>query len=777
MNNNNENDKNEDAHLKIGKPSSYAGGIPAILHSLKHSVKEMGVQRGVQALLKVNQGKGFDCPGCAWPDPDDRRSMVEFCENGAKAVAEEATRKKIGKEFFEKHSLTELRSKTDYWLGQQGRLTLPMWKRSDKDHYEEISWDQAFQLLGTKLRALSSPHEAVFYTSGRTSNEAAFLYQLFVRLYGTNNLPDCSNMCHESSGVALNQVIGSGKGTVTLEDFQKAELILVIGQNPGTNHPRMLSALQQAKRRGKDLCKIVSINPLAEAGLLRFKHPQEIFQLLGPGTPITDLHLQVKINGDVALLKGIMKHVLEEESRHPGEILDHAFIQEFTSGFDDFVRALHLVSWHEITEESGIAEEDIRAAATLYIQSKATICCWAMGVTQHKNAVGNIQEIINLLLLKGNIGKPGAGACPVRGHSNVQGDRTMGICERPSPAFLQSLGKEFAFSPPTDHGYDVVETLRAMEENKVKVFISMGGNFISATPDTGNTCQVIKNCQLTVQISTKLNRSHVETGEQALILPCLGRTEVDEQSQGPQFVTVENSMGIVHTSRGFLPPISHLLKSEPAIVAGMALATLQEKIDWNRLIANYDFIRDHIANCIPGFADFNRRVHISQAPHGFALSHAVRDERKFLTSTCKANFTINTIPKINLQSQQFIMMTIRSHDQYNTTIYGPDDRYRGISQGRRVILMNSADIDQAALQDGMMVDLSSHFQGQERKAYGFRVVAYNIPKRCVATYFPETNVLIPRDHQADLSHTPASKSVVITVSRSQENVSKVCRIL
>ena len=751
----------ETAGIEIKEASGVAGGLPAIVQTVRHAWREMGARRSLKTLLAINQKDGFDCPGCAWPEPDGERSHAEFCENGAKAVAEEATTKRVTPEFFRQWSVEELSKQSDFWLGKRGRLTHPMLLRAQAPHYEPISWDEAFTLIATELNALASPDDAIFYTSGRTSNEAAFLYQLFVRQFGTNNLPDCSNMCHESSGSALTETIGIGKGTVTLDDFDLADLVFVIGQNPGTNHPRMLTALQKAKRRG---CKIVHVNPLPEVGTTRFKHPQDIFGMLGKGTELADLFLQVRINGDVALLKGIMKELLEEEERTPGQVLDQEFIKEQTAGFESFSDALRRVRWDEIVEQSGINREQIREAASMMIRSCRTICCWAMGLTQHKNAVANIQEIVNLLLLRGQIGKPGAGVCPVRGHSNVQGDRTMGIWERPTEAFLASLSKEFNFEPPREHGLDTVEAIKAMHEEPGKIFFALGGNFLSATPDTEFTAQALKRCRLTVHVSTKLNRAHLITGEQALILPCLGRTELDAQATGAQFVSVENSMGVVQSSRGTLEPASAHLLSEPAIVARLAAATLGERsrVDWLALAGNYDLIRAGIERVIPGFDDYNRRV---REPGGFYLPNLAR-ERRFMTATGKANFTVHALPRHNLRPGQFLMMTMRSHDQFNTTIYGLDDRYRGIYQGRRVVFLNPQDIAEANLTEGQLVDLPSHFEDEERTAPRFVVIPYSIPTGCAATYFPEANVLVPLRSVAEKSNTPASKSVVISLRPS-----------
>jgi molybdopterin-dependent oxidoreductase alpha subunit len=753
--------------IELEEVGEVAGGLPAIIQTAKHAWREMGAVRSLKTLAQLNQKDGFDCPGCAWPDPADR-AATEFCENGAKHVADEATLRRVTPEFFEKWSVSELSRKSDYWLGQQGRITHPMLLSRESEHYEPIGWAAAFELIARELNALATANEALFYTSGRTSNEAAFLYQLFVRQFGTNNLPDCSNMCHESSGAALTETIGIGKGTVTLDDFELAQLIIVIGQNPGTNHPRMLTALQAAKRHG---CKIIHINPLPETGLNRFKHPQEIFGMLGSGTELTDLFLQVRINGDVALLKGIMKEVLMEESRLAGRVLDHGFIREKTAGFDEFASSMEEVSWDEIEEQSGVSREEMREAARLFISSERTICCWAMGLTQHKNAVANIQEIVNLLLMRGQIGRPGAGVCPVRGHSNVQGDRTMGIWERPTEAFLDSLARQFRFTPPREHGYDTVEAIKAMYEGRARIFFALGGNFLSATPDTEYTACALRRCGLTVQVSTKLNRAHLITGEQALILPCLGRTEADVQVSGPQFVTMENSMGIVHSSRGSLPPASEHLLSEPAIVARLARATLGERsaVEWEKLIDDYDLIRDAIASVIPGFDDYNRRV---REPGGFYLPNLAR-EGTFKTSTNRANFTVHALPRHNLEPGQFMMMTIRSHDQFNTTIYGLDDRYRGIHNERRVVLLNPADIIEAGLEERQVVDLVSHFEGQERMAHRFIVVPYPIPRRCAATYFPEANVLVPIGSVAEKSNTPASKSVVISIRASIDEKSKL----
>ncbi|WP_437689449.1 FdhF/YdeP family oxidoreductase [Sorangium sp. So ce176] len=746
---------------RIGERSAAAGGLAAIGATLQHAVGEMGVSRAVRTLLRVNQGEGFDCPGCAWPEPEEKRSVAEFCENGAKAVAEEATLRRVTPELFRKHSVEELSKQSDHWLGKQGRLVHPMLLEEGATHYRPASWDEALDIVASSLRALGSPDEAVFYTSGRTSNEAAFLYQLFVRELGTNNLPDCSNMCHESSGVGLREAIGVAKGTVSLQDFEIADAIFVVGQNPGTNHPRMLSALREARQRG---CEIVTVNPLPEVGSERFQHPQHPLDLVGPGAPISTLFLQVRINGDVALFTGLIKEMLEEEERRPGAVLDRAFIARHTDGFEAFAAAVRATPWDEIVEQSGVPRDRIRAAAEIAMRSERTIACWAMGLTQHKNGVANVQQVMNFLLLRGNIGRPGAGACPVRGHSNVQGDRTMGIWERPPAELLDRIEKNFGFSPPRRHGLDTVAAIAAMADGRARVFFALGGNFLSATPDTAFTARALARCDLTAHVSTKLNRAHLVTGRRALILPCLGRTERDVQARGPQFVTVENSMGVVSSSRGNLPPASEVLRSEVAIVAGLARATLGalSRVPWEELTADYDRIRDLIERTIDGFDDFNARV---KDPRGFALPNAAA-RREFRTATGKANFIAHPLPRHELEPGELLMMTIRSHDQYNTTIYGLDDRYRGVRGGRRVVFMNAEDAAERGLEQGDLVDVTSRFSDGERVARAFRVVLYEIPRGNVAAYFPEANVLVPLGSMAEKSHTPASKSIVVRVRAS-----------
>ena len=751
----------------ITKRPTAAAGLPAIYQTMRFGLREMGLVRAFRTLLALNKKKGFDCQSCAWPSPDEHRKVAEFCENGAKAVADEATTKRLTEEFFRQHSLDDLRSRSDFWLGQQGRLTQPLIKPAGAKHYQPIAWDNAFQLIATELNALPSPNAAAFYTSGRTSNEAAFLYQLFVRQFGTNNLPDCSNMCHESSREALGEVIGVGKGCVTLADFARTDAIFIIGQNPGTNHPRMLDSLQQAKEVG---AKIVSINPMPEIGNFQFKNPQDLKNplraaklLFGEGQKLSDLWLPIRINGDVAVLKGIMKEMLAEERKRPGSVFDLEFIKNFTADFDRFIEDLESASWDDILVSSGVTREEIRAAAEIAINSKRIICCWAMGLTQHRNAVGTIQEIMNFLLLGGNIGRPGAGPCPVRGHSNVQGDRTMGIWERMDDTFMKKLGHEFNFDPPREHGTDTVETIKQMHRGAIRVFIAMGGNFLSASPDTEFTAKALQTCRLTAHVATKLNRSHLITGEIALILPCLGRSEIDRQASGEQFVTVEDSMGIINSSRGVLEPASDQLRSEPAIIAGLARVTLGKRssVDWEGLIGDYDRTRDHIEHVIPGFENFNTRI----AQDIFYLPNDARDHRKFNNEIGKALFTVHPIPRNEMSPGRFILMTIRSHDQFNTHIYGLDDRYRGIYNGRRVLFMNPEDVKEAGLTQGQIVDLTSHFgESEKRHARHFQIAPYPIARGCTATYFPEGNVLVPINSVAERSNTPTSKFVVISIA-------------
>ena len=763
----------DESLITVGKPKTKAVGLPAVINSLKISLDQMGPVRSVQTLLAVNQVKGFDCMGCAWPE-GDKRHTAEFCENGAKAVAEEATRRTVPPAFFAEHSISDLMKHDEYWLGQQGRLTHPMLLDEGAEHYRQVSWDEAYSVIVDELAALDDPDEAVFYTSGRTSNEAAFLYQLMVRGIGTNNLPDCSNMCHESSGSALTETLGIGKGTVSLLDVDTAPLIIVAGQNPGTNHPRMLTSLEKAKKNGG---KIVAINPLREAGLLRFENPQNPKGLLGTrfggGTDLADDFLQIRLGGDQALFRGLGKHLLEQEEA-TGTVFDHDFIAKHTQGLDSYLESLRGTTWEEIEAASGIAKAEITKVGDRMIASPGTIVCWAMGLTQHKHSVATLRDVVNVLLLQGNVGKPGAGVCPVRGHSNVQGDRTMGIFERMPEPFHAALDKHFQFTSPRKHGFDVVAAIRAMRDNKAKVFMAMGGNFVRATPDSNVTDQALRNTRLTVQVSTKLNRSHLITGRRALILPALGRTDRDAQSGGDQSVTVEDSMSAVHASRGRLTPPGTEVRSEIEIVCQLAdrLFARPEspfrentpQLDWIAAQGDYRVIRSHIAEVVPGFKNYEQKI---SNPGGFVLPNGPRDSRNFTTITGKANFTANELQYPKVPQGRLLLQTLRSHDQYNTTIYGKDDRYRGIRGGRRVVLVNAEDLAAAGISDGESVHLISEWSdGVERRAENFRAVAYETPRGCAAAYYPETNVLVPLDSTADVSGTPTSKSVVLRLEKA-----------
>ncbi len=731
-----------------------AGGWDALRSSWQALRDQQVVVKGASTLLRANQPRGFDCPGCAWPDRN-AHSTFEFCENGVKAVANESTSKRVTPAFFEQHTLAWLDERDDHFLEAQGRLTEPMVYDAAHDRYRPIAWDDAFAMIAQALNALASPDEAVFYTSGRTSNEAAFLYQLFVREFGTNNLPDCSNMCHEASGVALTEQLGSGKGSVTLEDFEHARAIFSFGQNPGTNHPRMLGELRSAAKRG---CRIVAFNPLRERGLERFANPQSPADMLGgAGTQLASEYYQPRIGGDLAVATALCKVVIESGA------VDREFVDAHTHGYDDFADTLRATGWDELERESGLSRSDLEQAARTYLDSTATILCWGMGITQHTRSVATIQMLANLLLLRGNIGKPGAGPCPVRGHSNVQGDRTMGIYEQPSPAFLDRLGAVFDFVPPRAHGYDTVAAIEAMHDGRAKVFFAMGGNFAAATPDTALTHEALRRCELTVHVSTKLNRSHLVHGRNALILPCLGRTEIDLQADGPQAVTVEDSMSMVHLSSGMNPPASEQLMSEPAIIARLAEATLTtSRTPWRWLVEDYDRVRDRIAQVIDGFDDFNARV---RTDGGFHLHHPGR-ERAFPTSTGKAGFFAHRLGDRATREDVLQLMTVRSHDQYNTTVYGLDDRYRGVHGLRRVCFISAADLSRLGLRDGEHVDITSVWHDGERTVRDFRLVEYDIPPGCLASYFPETNPLVPLDHHAERARTPASKSIPVTLRRS-----------
>ena len=738
-----------------------AAGVKAVLVSMQRGFEQMGPLRTTAALTKLNQRHGFDCPGCAWPEEHGGRKLAEFCENGAKAVAEEATKRVVTPEFFARHTIAELETKPEYWLSQQGRLAQPMVLAPGESHYRPIEWDDAYRLIAEHLNALASPDEALFYTSGRTSNEAAFLYQLMVRSFGTNNLPDCSNMCHESSGTALTESIGIGKGSVTVEDVTEADLILIAGQNPGTNHPRMLSVLEKAKANG---AKIVAINPLPEAGLIRFKDPQKVHGVVGHGIPIADEFVQIRLGGDMALFAGLGRLLLEAEEAAPGTVLDRDFIEAHCAGFDNYARQTRAVDLATVTEASGIAETHLRRVADMLIASQRTVICWAMGLTQHRHAVATIGEATNLLFMRGMIGKPGAGVCPVRGHSNVQGDRTMGIWEKMPEKFLDALDNRFGIASPRKHGYDTVDAIRAMRDGRAKVFIGMGGNFVSATPDTEVTEAGLRSCALTVQISTKLNRSHLVHGCTALILPTLGRTDKDFQAGGKQMVSVEDSMSMVHLSRGSLTPPSEHLRSEVAIVCQLARELLgpEHPVPWEQFNGDYDRIRDAIADVVPGCEDYNRKV---RQPDGFQLPHPPRDSREFRTTTGKANFSVQPLEWVKVPQGRLVLQTLRSHDQYNTTIYGLDDRYRGVKGGRRVVFVNPTDLQTMGLAAGDRVDLVSEFDGQERRAKDFLIVEYSTPQGNAAAYYPETNPLVPLDHTAEKSNTPVSKAVVIRLEK------------
>jgi len=749
-----------------------AGGWGALRSVARHLFAQGAPAHGAKTLLSVNQPDGFDCPGCAWPDRD-HTSTFEFCENGAKAVAAEATRHRATPELFAKYTVAALASHSDHWLENQGRLTHPLGWDSASDRYLPLAWDEAFALIASHLNGLASPNEAIFYTSGRTSNEAAFLYQLFVREFGTNNFPDCSNMCHEPSGVALKAQIGVGKGTVSLHDFELADAILIFGQNPGSNHPRMLGELRLAAKRG---AAIVSFNPLRERGLEKFADPQNTLEMLSGGsTKIASDFFQLRIGGDLAAIKGIIKHVLEvdaerQRKQQPG-VLDVAFIDEHTVGFAAFAADVGQESWATIEVESGLSIAELKRAGEIYLRAKNTICCWGMGITQHKHSVATIQMIANLLLLRGNLGRPGAGACPVRGHSNVQGDRTMMIFEKPDAAFLDRLGKVFDFSPPREPGFDTIGAIEAMRDGRARVFFGMGGNFATATPDTEVTHRALRRCDLTVHVTTKLNRSHLVHGRDALILPCLGRTEIDMQAGGPQGVTVEDSMSMVHVSAGINAPAAAMLLSEPAIVARLAAATLgaRSKTPWLWLIEDYDRIRERIAAVFDEFHDFNERVRV---PGGFRLPNSAA-ERRWQNPEGKAVFKTHAVPtdtplqraRAGRKQPVFLLATTRSHDQYNTTIYGMNDRYRGVFGERRVLFINGADIAQLGMRAGDWVDLESLCDDAVRRiAKRFLLVDYNIPRGCLAAYYPETNTLVPLSSFADEARTPTSKSIPVILA-------------
>jgi molybdopterin-dependent oxidoreductase alpha subunit len=737
---------------RFSGPKEHAAGLPAVFSSMRHVFGKAGVARGTRALLDLNQAGGFDCPSCAWPDPDGHRAAAEFCENGAKAVASEAMRETIGREFFAAHSVAELMARDDAWHDLQGRLAEPMLLREGATHYEPVTWEEACAIVAEELRALGSPDEAVFYTSGRASNEAAFLWQLFVRAYGTNNLPDCSNMCHESSGLALRDAIGVGKGTVTLDDFLEAEVILCVGQNPGTNHPRMLSTLEAAVGRG---ARLVAVNPMKEAGLLGFAHPQHLRGILGKPTPLASTYLQVKVNGDLALFRGVAKALVAMDA------VDRDFIATHGAGYEEYRILLDATPWPEIEELSGISRDEIEDLALLLAAGgRKVITCWAMGLTQHRNAVATIREIANVHLLLGAVGRPGAGLCPVRGHSNVQGDRTVGIYEKMPEPFLAALEKQAGVPVPRHHGLDTVDSILAMHDGRAKVFLALGGNFAQATPDSGFTAQALRKCRLTCHIATKLNRSQLIHGRRALILPCLGRSEDD----GGRFVTTENSMGVVQSSRGKLKPASDHLLSEPEIVARLAEAALGDlgNIRWRWLAEDYDRLRTWIEAVVPGFERYNERV---REPGGFYLPNAAK-ERAWNTPNGRANFSAAPLDAFQPAPGRFLLQTLRSHDQFNTTVYGMDDRYRGISGMRHIVFLNPRDLAELGAKPGGRIDVTSHWHDGERHLNGFRAIPYDMPRGMAAAYFPEANVLVPVGHVAEGSNTPASKSIEVSIHPS-----------
>jgi molybdopterin-dependent oxidoreductase alpha subunit len=749
--------------LKVTEPKKWAAGIPAVLASGSDMLQESGFLRGMEGLFHMNKKGGFDCSSCAWPDPDDDRSPIaEYCENGAKAFAEEATTKKLTAEFFAQNSVADLAKLNDFEIGKKGRIAEPVYLPKGGTHYQPISWNDAFKKIAAKLNSLASPNEAAFYTSGRTSNEASFIYQLFVKEYGTNNMPDCSNMCHESTGVALGEVIGIGKGTVTLNDFYDTDVIIIMGQNPGTNHPRMLTALEKAKNNG---AKIIAINPLREAGLMAFKNPQSVRGVLGFSTQLADLYLQVNINGDMALIKAIEKFLYEAEKKNPGKVFDNSFIKKNAVGYEEFINHLEKFEVEDLAKAAGVPVNMIQEAAEMLKDKSRIIICWAMGITQHTNGVDTIKEITNLALLKGAIGKPGAGLCPVRGHSNVQGNRTMLIFDKPTEKQLDKLKEVFGFEPPREHGYDVVDSIKAMHEGKLKFFFSMGGNFLSATPDTTFTANAMRKMEMIVSVSTKLNRTHLVNGGEALILPTLARSDKDIINSEPQFISCENSMGVIQSSQGILEPISKNLLNETQIVCELAKATLGSRtvVDWDKYASSYDEIRNIIAKVIPGCEDYNQKVRV---PGGFYLPNGPRDG-KFTTEKYgdKAAFSITNLSKNTLADDEYMMASIRSHDQFNTTIYGLEDRYRGIHNERRVVFMNEKDMMLAGFKAGEKVDIFNYHGGIERVARLFVIVPYDIPERNTAAYYPETNVLVPIDSVAKGSNTPTSKLIYVKIKK------------
>ena len=756
----------DERKLKVSGPKDYAAGIKAVKVSFQRGLTQGGLTRTVRSMFRVNQNQGVDCPGCAWPESvTGDRKKVEFCENGAKALAEENTKRVATPEWWAQHSIAELEQKTEYWLGQSGRITHPMIVREGETHYTPISWTEAFETIGEHIRATTADR-CTFYTSGRTANETAFMYQLFARSLGTNNLPDCSNMCHESSGTALNPTIGIGKGTVSLEDIENSELIFVVGQNPGTNHPRMLGSLAEARKNGG---KVVAVNPLPEAGLMRFKDPQTPQGMI-KGDRISDEYLQIKVGGDQALFQALGHILLRKEEENPGSVVDRAFVESSTKGFEEYRAARAQLDWDEIEAATGLQRAEIEEIGELLAKSKATIFCWALGITQQPHSVDTIKEIINLLLLQGNFGKPGAGACPVRGHSNVQGDRTFGIWEKPTEGFLEKLDAEFGIESPREHGYDSTESMYQMAEGNIDVFVSLGGNLAMANSDTALMESGLKKTGLTVHISTKPNRSHVVHGKTSIILPTLGRSDKDDKHPGgAQFLSVENSMSVVSSTQGRLEPVSDHLLAEPVIIARMAEAALgpDHPVDWKAMADDYDVIRDHASRVVPGTEDFNKRV---RDKYGFVLPNPPRDQRSFATADGKAGFTVRELEYLTPPEGYLVLQTMRSHDQYNTTFYGLDDRYRGISGGRRVILIHPDDLAQTGFSDRDMVDVVSMFRGEERRAERFRLVAYPTARGCVAAYYPEANALVHRDLVARESNTPGFKAMMVRFEPASEEV-------
>lgn len=744
--------------IDLKEPMHVAAGALGVKTAIEHGFKEMGIVRSMRALLEMNQKDGFDCPSCAWPDPEEPSKIAEYCENGAKALADEATTKRVDAAFFKKYSVEELSRLTDYQLNKFGRLIEPMVLRSGSIHYEPIEWQEAFDLISRALHKLDSPDEAIFYTSGRSSNEAAFLYGMFARALGTNNMPDCSNMCHESSGVALSQTLGIGKGSIKLEDLYEAEVVIVAGQNPGTNHPRMLSALEKCKKNGG---KVISINPLEETGLVNFKNPQHLKGWVS-GVNIADLHLAVNINQDIPLVKLILKKLttLDAEDKN---VFDHEFIETYTEGYEKLIADLDNYDEEELLGLSGVSLSKIEEAVALLADKSKIVVCWAMGLTQHKNGVENIREYINLLLLKGALGKPNAGTCPVRGHSNVQGDRSVGIMHFVDEALNNRIEKHLGFSPPSKEGVDTVGAMKAMHEGQGKVFMCLGGNFLMAASDTEYTAEGLQKCDLTVQVSTKLNRTHLVTGKTALILPTIGRSEKDMKNGKQRYFTVENSMGRVTQSKGILKPASENIMSEPELIGQLAHTYFkgQHSVDWKTLGEDYDLIRKKIDKVVKGFEKTEER----SKGVGYYLPNNVRELDFSKLPNGKAQITINKLPNHELENDEFMLMTIRSHDQFNTTIYGLDDRYRGVYNERRVLFMNSEDMASSNLKKLDVVNISSTYDNKVRTATKFLVVPYKIPKGNLAAYFPETNVLVPYNHFAEKSKTPISKSIKVTLEK------------